>query len=152
MLGYSRVPYAAAVDGNYFKSFAKVHPKHRFPYVSLLVMGLVAAACCLLKLKDVITALVVIRITVQFLAQIIGVVVLRIRQPYMPRPFRMWLYPLPSVVAFLGFLYVLVMRPKSMQPIWLALGLVMIGSVIYLVRSRRRGEWPFGEISATPTE
>lgn len=145
MLGYSRVPYAAAVDGNYFKSFGRVHPKHRFPYVSLLVMGLVAGACCLLKLKDVITALVVIRITVQFLAQIIGVVVLRIRRPDMPRPFRMWLYPLPSVLAFLGFVYVLVMRPKSMQPIWLALGLVAIGSAIYLVRSWRRREWPFAE-------
>jgi APA family basic amino acid/polyamine antiporter len=143
MLGYSRVPYAAAVDGNYFKAFARVHPKHRFPYVSLLVMGLVAAACCFLKLKDVITALVVIRITVQFLAQIIGVVVLRIRRPDMPRPFRMWLYPIPSVLAFFGFVYVLVMRPKSMQPIWLALGLVVIGSIIYLARSWRRREWPF---------
>ncbi|MFY9557248.1 MAG: APC family permease [Blastocatellia bacterium] len=144
MLGYSRVPYAAAVDGNYFKAFARVHPKHRFPYVSLLAMGTVAAAFCLLKLKDVITALVVIRITVQFLAQIIGVIVLRVRKPDMPRPFRMWLYPLPSVLAFLGFVYVLVMRPKSMQPIWLALLLVIVGSVIYLVRSHRRREWPFG--------
>jgi amino acid transporter len=144
MLGYSRVPYAAAVDGNYFKSFARIHPKHKFPYVSLLVMGAVAAACCLLKLKDVITALVVIRIMVQFLAQIVGVVVLRIRRPDMPRPFRMWLYPLPSVVAFFGFVYVLVMRPKSMQPIWLALMLVVVGSAIYLVRSWRRREWPFG--------
>jgi basic amino acid/polyamine antiporter, APA family len=144
MLGYSRVPYAAAVDGNYFKSFARIHPKHKFPYVSLLVMGAVAAACCLLKLKDVITALVVIRIMVQFLAQIVGVVVLRVRRPDMPRPFRMWLYPLPSVLAFLGFVYVLVMRPKSMQPIWLALMLVIVGSAIYLVRSWRRREWPFG--------
>lgn len=148
MLGYSRVPYAAAVDGNYFKSFARVHPKHRFPYVSLLVMGGVAAAACLLKLKDVITALVVIRIMVQFLAQIVGVIVLRVRRPDMPRPFRMWLYPIPSVLAFLGFVYVLVMRPKSMQPIWLALMLVMIGSAIYLVRSRRRREWPFDEPGA----
>lgn len=148
MLGYSRVPYAAAIDGNYFKSFATVHPKHRFPYVSLLVMGLVATICCLLKLKDVITALVVIRITVQFLAQIVGVVVLRERRPGMPRPFRMWLYPLPAVVAFLGFLYVLVMRPKSTQPIWLALCLVAVGSVIYLVRSWRRNEWPFGDETA----
>ena len=144
MLGYSRVPYAAAVDGNYFKSFARIHPKHKFPHVSLLVMGAVAAACCLLKLKDVITALVVIRIMVQFLAQIVGVGVLRIRRPDMPRPFRMWLYPLPSVVAFFGFVYVLVMRPKSMQPIWLALMLVVVGSAIYLVRSWRRREWPFG--------
>ena len=152
LLGYSRVPYAAAVDGNYFKLFAAVHPKHRFPYVSLLVMGMVAAACCLLKLKDVITALVVIRITVQFLAQIIGVIVLRVRRPHMPRPFRMWLYPLPSVLAFLGFVYVLVMRPKSMQPIWLAVILVIVGCAIYLVRSRRRGEWPFAQrLSATGT-
>ena len=148
MLGYSRVPYAAAIDGNYFKSFATVHPKHRFPYVSLLVMGLVATICCLLKLKDVITALVVIRITVQFLAQIVGVVVLRERRPDMPRPFRMWLYPLPAVVAFLGFLYVLVMRPKSTQPIWLALILVAVGSAIYLIRSWRRDEWPFGNETA----
>jgi APA family basic amino acid/polyamine antiporter len=143
LLGYSRVPYAAAADGNYFKAFAAVHRKHRFPFVSLLVMGTVAAACCLLKLKDVITALVVIRITVQFLAQIIGIIVLRVRRPDMPRPFRMWLYPLPSVLAFLGFVYVLVMRPKSMQPIWLAVVLVIVGGAIYLVRSRRRGEWPF---------
>lgn len=148
MLGYSRVPYAAAIDGNYFKSFATVHPKHRFPYISLLVMGLVATICCLLKLKDVITALVVIRITVQFLAQIVGVVVLRERRPDMPRPFRMWLYPLPAVVAFLGFLYVLVMRPKSAQPIWLALVLVAVGSAIYLIRSWRRDEWPFGNETA----
>jgi hypothetical protein len=56
----------------------------------------------------------------------------------------MWLYPLPSVVAFFGFVYVLVMRPKSMQPIWLALMLLVVGSAIYLVRSWRRREWPFG--------
>jgi APA family basic amino acid/polyamine antiporter len=152
MLGYSRVPYAAALDGNYFKVFSRVHPNHRFPYVSLLVMGAVAAACCLLRLRDVITALVVIRITVQFLAQIVGVVVLRVRRPDMPRPFRMWLYPLPSVLAFLGFVYVLIMRPKSLQPIWFALALIFVGTAIYLVRSSRRGEWPFGSrAAAAPT-
>lgn len=149
MLGYSRVPYAAALDGNYFKAFSRVHPKHRFPYVSLLVMGAVAAACCLFRLIDVITALVVIRITVQFLAQIVGVIVLRIRRPDMPRPFKMWLYPVPSVLAFIGFVYVLVMRPKSMQPIWVAIALIIIGSIIYLVRATRRREWPFGK-SAEP--
>ena len=135
LLGYSGVPYAAAADGNYL-AFAAVH-RSRDSHTPRPGDGMVAAACCLLKLKDVITALVVIRITVQFLAQIIGVIVLRVRRPDMPRPFRMWLYPLPSVLAFLGFVYVLVMRPKSMQPIWLAVMLVIIGSAIYLVRSRR---------------
>src|SRR5439155_9681446 len=107
LLGYSRVPFAAARDGNYFRVFARVHPKHRFPYVSLLVMGGIAALFCFLKLADVIAALVVIRIIIQFLAQIIGLLVLRKTRPEMPRPFRMWLYPVPALLALAGFLYVL---------------------------------------------
>ena len=64
MLGYSRVPYAAAADGNYFRAFAKVHPVHKFPYVSLLALAGVAALFCFLRLADLIAALVVIRILV----------------------------------------------------------------------------------------
>src|SRR6201997_3266098 len=86
-LGYSRVPYAAALDGNYFRAFAKLHPVHRFPYVSLLALGLVAAAFCFLRLKDAIAALVVIRLILQFLVQAVGLIVLRIRRPDLPRPF-----------------------------------------------------------------
>src|ERR1700723_3729538 len=66
-LGYSRVTYAAAKDGNYFRAFAKVHPVHRFPYISLLALGVVAAAFCFLRLKEAIAALVVIRLILQFL-------------------------------------------------------------------------------------
>jgi len=143
LLGYSRVPYAAALDGNYFKVFARVHLKHRFPYVSLLVMGSVAIVFCLFKLADVIAALVVIRIMVQFLAQTIGVIVLRVRRPDLPRPFRMWLYPVPSVVAFLGFLYVLISRRDFLKEIRYAVVLLVVGTAIYLIRSWRRGEWPF---------
>src|SRR5438045_7681386 len=77
LLGYSRVPYAAARDGNYFRIFARVHPRHRFPYVSLLIMGGIAALFCFFRLADVIAALVVIRLLVQFLPQIVGVIVLR---------------------------------------------------------------------------
>ena len=72
LLGYSRVPYAAALDGNYFQAFARVHPQHRFPYVSLLALGGVAVLFCFFSLADVIAALVVIRITLQFLVQAIG--------------------------------------------------------------------------------
>jgi APA family basic amino acid/polyamine antiporter len=147
ILGYSRVPYAAALDGNYFKVFARVHPKHRIPYVSLLVMGAVACLFCFLKLADVIAALVVIRILIQFIAQIVGVVILRIRRPDMPRPFRMWLYPLPAVIAFTGFVYVLIERRNFQKELRYALVLLAVGVIVYVVRAGRRGEWPFGNPS-----
>jgi len=144
LLGYSRVPFAAAADGNYFRAFARVHPEKRFPHVSLLVLGGLAALFCFLKLADVIAALVVIRILVQFLAQAVGVIVLRARRPDLPRPFRMWLYPVPALVAFAGFVYVLVMRPNFEREVRLAFVLIVAGLVVYLVRARARGEWPFG--------
>jgi len=144
MLGYSRVPYAAARDGNYFKAFSRVHPKYRFPHVSLLALGLVAAAFCFLRLADVIAALVVIRIMLQFLIQAIGVIVLRIRRPDMPRPFRMWLYPLPALLASLGFLFVLIKRPNPLKEIRYAAVILIVGLVIYLIRAWRSREWPFG--------
>ena len=144
LLGYSRVPYAAALDGNYFGIFKRLHGKHRFPYVSLLVLGAVATAFCTLRLTDVIAALVVIRILLQFLLQSIGVIVLRFRRPDMPRPFRMWLYPLPAVLAGIGFVYILFSRPDFLKEIRYAAVLLIIGVAIYMVRSWKRGEWPFG--------
>jgi basic amino acid/polyamine antiporter, APA family len=145
LLGYSRVPYAAALDGNYFKLFSRVHKKHRFPNVSLLVLGSVAIVFCFFKLVDVIAALVVIRIMVQFLAQTIGVIVLRIRKPDMERPFKMWLYPLPALLAFVGFVYVLFSRQNFQKEVRYAIILLIIGIAIFLFRSWRRGEWPFGD-------
>ena len=143
MLGYSRVPYAAALDGNYFRAFAKVHPQHRFPYVSLLSLGGVAAVFCFFRLADIIAALVVIRIMLQFLVQAIGVIVLRIRRPDMPRPFRMWLYPLPALIAAIGFTYILFIRVNALKEIRYALVILIVGIGIYLVRAWRNGEWPF---------
>ncbi|HYG99581.1 MAG TPA: APC family permease [Terriglobales bacterium] len=143
LLGYSRVPYAAALDGNYFHAFSRVHPKHRFPYVSLLALGLVAAAFCFLRLADVIAALVVIRILLQFLLQTFGVIILRIRRPDMPRPFRMWLYPLPALAASAGFLFVLISRKNFLKEVRYAAVILIVGLAIYLVRAWRSGEWPF---------
>ncbi|HEY0428768.1 MAG TPA: APC family permease [Pyrinomonadaceae bacterium] len=143
LLGYSRIPFAAALDGNYFKIFSKLHPKHRFPYVSLLIMGGIGALFCFLKLKDIIYALIVIRLIVQFLAQIVGLIILRQTRKDFPRPFRMWLYPIPALVAIVGFLYVLFMRPNFQKEIKYAAVLIVLGLIIYLVRSYKRGEFPF---------
>jgi amino acid transporter len=145
MLGYSRVPYAAALDGNYFRVFARVHPVYQFPYVSLLALAAVAALFCFLRLADLIAALVVIRIILQFLVQSIGVIVLRIRRPDMPRPFRMWLYPLPALVAAATFTFILFSRKDFEKEIRYATVIVVVGILIYMVRAWRRREWPFAE-------
>ena len=150
LLGYSRVPFAAARDGNYFRVFAKVHQRHRFPFVSLLVMAGIATVFCFFRLADVIAALVVIRILVQFLAQIAGVIVLRIRRPDLPRPFRMLLYPLPALVALSGFLYVLISRKNFLKEVKYAVVLVVVGLIVYFIRSWRRSEWPFAEMRSEP--
>jgi len=143
MLGYSRVPYAAALDGNYFRAFARIHPVGRFPDVSLLALALVAALFCFLSLADVIAGLVVIRITLQFLVQAICLIVLRIRRPDLPRPFRMWLYPLPALAASVGFLFVLISRTNSASQIRYAMLILVSGVAIYLLRAWPHGEWPF---------
>jgi APA family basic amino acid/polyamine antiporter len=142
-LGYSRVPYAAALDGNYFPAFARVHPKYQFPYVSLLALAGVAALFCFLRLADLIAALIVIRIVLQFLVQSIGVIVLRIRRPDLPRPFRMWLYPAPALIAAVSFLFILISRKNFLREVRYAGVILVVGLAIYLVRSWRRREWPF---------
>jgi basic amino acid/polyamine antiporter, APA family len=143
LLGYSRVPYAAAVDGNYFRAFARVHPEKRFPTVSLLALGAVAIAFCLLRLADLIAALVVIRILLQFIVQAVGVIVLRYRQPDLPRPFRMWLYPLPALMAIAGFLFILLSRKNFLREIKYAVVILIVGLLVYFLRSWKRREWPF---------
>ncbi|HTK81331.1 MAG TPA: APC family permease [Bacteroidota bacterium] len=143
LLGYSRIPYAAASEGDYFRIFSRIHPRHLIPHVSLIVLGVVALLFCSLRLADVIAALVVIRILIQFLAQTVGVIVLRIRRPRLERPFRMWLYPLPALAAFVGFAYVLVMRPNFQKEIRYAVILIVLGLVLFLVRSFRSKQWPF---------
>lgn len=144
LLGYSRVPYAAALDGNYFRVFRKLHPRGNFPYVSLVLLGVVALGGCFLRLDDIIAKLVVIRIMVQFLAQTVGVIVLRMRCPDMPRPFRMWLYPLPALLATGGFLFVMIERRNFAAEVRWGIAIIVVGTLVYLVRAASRKEWPFG--------
>ena len=108
VLGYSRVPYAAAADGNFFPIFARLHPGKSFPYVSLLFIGALGLLFSLrLKLEEAISAILAMRILIQFVAQAIGVIVLRNRRGTSELPFRMWLYPLPVIVSVLIWLFVL---------------------------------------------
>ena len=75
--------------------------------------------------------------------QAVGVMVLRVRRPDMPRPFRMWLYPLPALAAIAGFTFILVERRNFLREIRYAMAILVTGLLIYLLRSWRRREWPF---------
>jgi basic amino acid/polyamine antiporter, APA family len=135
LLGYSRVPYAAACDGGFFRCFARLHPRFQFPYISLLVLAAVTTMFCTLQLVDIVSALVVVRIVLQFLLQQIGVIVDRVRHPLRKRPFRMWLYPLPALMSIVGFLYILFGRANFGRDIVLALAIVILGTIFYGLRS-----------------
>lgn len=143
LLAYSRVPYAAALDGNYFRIFARVHPRHKFPDVSLVALGAVTIAFCFFSLAIVIAALVAIRILLQYIFQQIGVIILRIKRPDLPRPFRIWLYPVPPLAALAGFLFVVFSRHAASRELLDALLVAASGSLIYFLRARSRHEWPF---------
>jgi amino acid transporter len=141
LLGYSRIPYAAARDGNFFRVFGRLH-KGGFPHVSLLALGGMAVVFCFFSLADVIASLVVLRILVQFLMQHIGVMILRKTQPEMRRPFRMWLYPAPPVLAMLGFVYILVERANFARELVLAGLVIAAGAAVYGIREWMRRSPP----------
>jgi len=148
LLGYSRVPFAAAVDGRFFRPFARIHPKRHFPSFSVVFMGFTAAAACLLTLDIVVNALIVIQVLVQFMAQVVAVTLIRRNRPDIERPFHMPLYPITSVIAFLGWLYILI--ASGVLYILSGFALLAFGVLAYLWRSRRTGEWPFEAAWATP--
>src|SRR6266545_3411875 len=107
MLGYSRILYAAARDGNFFGIFGALHPRDSYPHVAVLF--------CLLPLPKVVQGLVTIRVLIPFIAQVIGAVILRVREPQRPRPFQMWLYPLPAIVALGLWSYVAYSPQKGLK-------------------------------------
>src|SRR5258706_5124019 len=106
LLGYSRIPYAAAVDGNFFRPFAKLHPTKAFPQVSLLSLGFVAIIAAFFTLDAVISALITTRVLVQFIGQIFALPLMRKKLSEDQRPYKMFAYPLPAAIAFVGWTYI----------------------------------------------
>src|SRR3989475_692358 len=141
LLGYSRVPYAAAKDGYFFKVFARLHPSGGFPYVSLIVLGVLSIFAGFVSLGMVIDALITTRILVQFIGQIGAVTLLRRRAPDLPRPYRMWLYPVPSLIALLGWIFIFATTPPMV--IAFGLGALLLGVVCFAAWSWKRRTWPF---------
>ena len=141
LLGFTRVPYAAAAQGQFFSAFARLHPTRLFPSFSVIAMGVITTVSCLFTLDAIIRMLIVIQIVTQFAAQCIAIVVLRRRHPATARPFQMPLYPLPVLIALGGWLFVLFC--SGIGYILTGVGVTLGGVLAYLWRARRTQEWPF---------
>ncbi len=158
LLGGSRVPYNAARDGVFFRQFGQLHPRHHFPHIALIVMCVITAIGSFFNLAIVISMLTAVIVIVQALGQVAALTVLRSRQPNLNRPYRMWLYPLFSIIALVGWVYVLIVSGFSINgtqfqfilPVWtnpmiLAIAWTVLGVIAYLLWARYiEHTWPFG--------
>lgn len=144
LLGGSRVPYQAAHDGVFLSVFGRLHPRDGFPHVALLAMGAVTAIGTFFDLTEVINMLLAASIIVQSAAQIVALVVLRKRQPKLVRPYKQWLYPVPCVVALLGWAYVYVSASALslvLSGIW-----ILAGLVVFAIWAKANRSWPFAPV------
>ncbi|HEX4229356.1 MAG TPA: amino acid permease [Bryobacteraceae bacterium] len=141
LLGYTRVPYAAAAQGQFFSAFARLHPKRCFPSFSVVAMGVISTLMCLFTLDALIRMLIVIQIVTQFAAQCVAVVLIRRRRPDIARPFEMPLYPLPVLVALGGWLFILF--SSGINYIFTGFAVTAGGVLAYLWRANRKREWPY---------
>lgn len=145
LLGYSRIPYAAALDGVFLAPFARLHPSGRFPNVSLLAMGLLALPACFVSLDTVISALTTGMVIIQSFGGIASLFALRARARNGPAPvarsYRMWLYPVPALIALVGWTAIFF----SAGPGAIAFGLLTLcaGTAVYMLWARRAAVWPF---------
>ena len=129
MMSYSRLPFAAARDGFFFKWLGEVHPEKHFPHFSLLTVGIITCIASLFNLDFIIAASLSSRILIQFIGQIVGLTLLRRDDPNMKRPFKMWLYPIPSIIAFIGFAFIFL--SSGLEAIGVGIGWMIIGIFLY---------------------
>ncbi len=148
-LGYSRVPYAAAADGAFFKIFAKVHPTKHFPYISLLVLGSIAFVFSLLfRLGEVISAILAMRILIQFIGQAIGLLLLRKARSANSFPYKMPLFPLPVYIAIAIWLFILYSTGLTMATYGLVV--IALGAIVFFIKAKVNNEWPWQPVPPRP--
>ena len=143
LLGGSRVPYNAAKDKLFFPIFGRLHPRLNFPHVALLAMGMATAIGTFFSLNDLINMLMAVMVLIQGIVQIAALTVLRLRQPNLRRPYRMWLYPLPSLIALAGWLFIY--AKSGNWTILISLAWLGLGVAAFLIWAYYERTWPFGE-------
>jgi len=143
MMSYSRLPFAAARDGFFFSWLKAIHPQKHFPHYSLLLVGGITCIASLFNLEFIIAATLSSRILIQFLGQNVALTLLRKDRPDLKRPFKMWLYPIPSIIAFVGFSFIFI--SSGFNAIVLGLLWLLIGIAFFIVWAKLNSEWPFNK-------
>lgn len=155
MLGYSRIPFAAARDGIFFRWLGKLHPTGEFPNRSLVLVGVLATVASFFNLTDIITGLVVARILVQFVGHTVGLFIFRRREPAAKLPFKMWLYPAPAIIALIGWFCIFlspILGPHGSRYAIYAFSTVGAGAILYFILAAKRREWPYAASQPGPVE
>jgi len=142
LLGGSRVPFEAARDKVFLPVFGRLHPKLNLPTAGVLAMGVITIIGSLFTLTTIINAAVATLVIIQSLAQCAAIVVLRRRQPNLPRPYRQWLYPVPTIIALVGWVYIYI--SATWLSIGLSVGWIVIGCIAFFIYAKTEHTWPFG--------
>ena len=142
VLGLTRILYAAGAEGNFFKVFGRVHPTGRFPTVSLLATTALAIPLCWFSLERLLSALMIIQIVFQFIPQIVALFAIRKYRKEIQRPYGMWLYPIPALIALIGWIFVAA-TPEQRQNLGTAVILLVLGIGAYFLRAKAGKLWPF---------
>jgi amino acid transporter len=123
-----------------------LHPKGEFPHRSLVLVGSLCIIASFFGLVQIITALILARVLVVFMGQITGLFIMRRYRHEIKLPFKMWLYPLPAILALIGWLYVFVSplgQPGGLSFMLYAFGTIILGLIAFLVLAAQKREWPF---------
>jgi amino acid transporter len=159
LLGGSRVPFNAAKDRMFLPMFGKLHATKNFPHYAVITMVVITAIGSFFSLADVINVLTAVMILVQCIAQVAALVILRVKQPGLRRPYRMFLYPVPAVLALIAWCYLFYSSSDVTIPVtwlhvgresvtvnamYLAVGWLVLGVVSFLIWAAFEKTWPFG--------
>lgn len=150
LLGYSRIPFAAARDGYFFEVFGRLHPTKRFPHISVVFLGIISIICSFFSLGLVIDALITTRILIQFIGQIFAVMLLRHTAPDMERPYKIWFYPIPTFVALGGWIFLF--ATTDWRVILFGIATLILGLMAFFLWSWRVQQWPFNTGETSPEE
>ncbi|WP_158894816.1 APC family permease [Amycolatopsis anabasis] len=143
LLGGSRVPFEAARDKVFLPWFGRLHPRLHFPTFGLLAMGLITAIGSLFTLTDVINMALAVLVIIQSIAQVAAIVTLRRRQPHLKRPYRQWLFPVPTIIALAGWIYIY--YSATSLSIRLSIAWIVVGIFAFTIWAKVERTWPFGE-------